>query len=90
MDEEKPSGSSLRTPTQAHKRNSNTLFAQHQNSLNKSLNNSTIKNDLSETPKRLRLDDLANTSVLNISASDPVPGSPWEWRKMKAEVNLKL
>nr|XP_012232777.1 PREDICTED: LOW QUALITY PROTEIN: mitotic spindle assembly checkpoint protein MAD1 [Linepithema humile] len=37
------------------------------------------------TPKRLRLDD-SETSIINKTQSDSVPGSPWEWRRLKGEV----
>ncbi|XP_076249676.1 mitotic arrest-deficient 1 isoform X2 [Calliopsis andreniformis] len=37
------------------------------------------------SPKRPRLDDSCN-STLNKSETDAVPGSPWEWRRMKGEV----
>lgn len=37
------------------------------------------------SPKRPRLDDSSN-STLNKSETDTVPGSPWEWRRLKGEV----
>lgn len=37
------------------------------------------------SPKRPRLDDSSN-STLNKSETDIVPGSPWEWRRLKGEV----
>lgn len=37
------------------------------------------------SPKRQKLDD-SNTSIVNKTQSDSVPGSPWEWRRMKGEV----
>ena len=37
------------------------------------------------SPKRPRLDDSSN-STLNKSETDVVPGSPWEWRRLKGEV----
>ena len=37
------------------------------------------------SPKRPRLDDSSN-STLNKSEADIVPGSPWEWRRLKGEV----
>ncbi|XP_011695056.1 PREDICTED: mitotic spindle assembly checkpoint protein MAD1 [Wasmannia auropunctata] len=37
------------------------------------------------SPKRPRIDD-SDTSVNNKTQSDSVPGSPWEWRRMKGEV----
>ncbi|KOC68502.1 Mitotic spindle assembly checkpoint protein MAD1 [Habropoda laboriosa] len=37
------------------------------------------------SPKRPRLDESSN-STLNRSETDNVPGSPWEWRRLKGEV----
>jgi len=37
------------------------------------------------SPKRPRLDE-SDTSINNKTQSDSVPGSPWEWRRMKGEV----
>ncbi|XP_011883237.1 PREDICTED: mitotic spindle assembly checkpoint protein MAD1 [Vollenhovia emeryi] len=37
------------------------------------------------SPKQLRLDE-SDSSVNNQTQSDSVPGSPWEWRRMKGEV----
>ncbi|XP_076644642.1 mitotic arrest-deficient 1 isoform X1 [Halictus rubicundus] len=37
------------------------------------------------TPKRPRLDDSAN-ATLNKSETEPAPGSPWEWRRLRGEV----
>ncbi|CAK9811320.1 Mitotic spindle assembly checkpoint protein MAD1 [Anthophora plagiata] len=37
------------------------------------------------SPKRPRLDESGN-STLNRSETDNVPGSPWEWRRLKGEV----
>ncbi|CAL1689070.1 unnamed protein product [Lasius platythorax] len=37
------------------------------------------------SPKRQRLDE-SDTSTINKTQSDSVPGSPWEWRRMKGEV----
>ncbi|KYM89664.1 Mitotic spindle assembly checkpoint protein MAD1 [Atta colombica] len=37
------------------------------------------------SPKRLRLDE-SDTSINNKTKSDSIPGSPWEWRRMKGEV----
>jgi len=39
------------------------------------------------SPKRLRLDE-SDTSISNKTQSDSVPGSPWEWRRMKGEVRV--
>lgn len=38
------------------------------------------------SPKRQKLDE-SDTSVINKTQSDSVPGSPWEWRRMKGEVS---
>lgn len=40
-----------------------------------------------ETPKRQKLEDSSN-KTLNISDTEFVPPSPWEWRKVKGEVSL--
>lgn len=37
------------------------------------------------SPKRPRIDE-SDTSINNKTQSDSVPGSPWEWRRMKGEV----
>uniref|UniRef100_A0A6V7IDT1 Mitotic spindle assembly checkpoint protein MAD1 n=1 Tax=Bracon brevicornis TaxID=1563983 RepID=A0A6V7IDT1_9HYME len=37
-------------------------------------------------PKRKRLDSAQSTSLLNLSGGDSVPGTPWEWRRLKSEV----
>jgi len=37
------------------------------------------------SPKRPRIDE-SDTSLNNKTQSDSVPGSPWEWRRMKGEV----
>jgi len=37
------------------------------------------------SPKRRKLDE-SDTSVLNKTQSSSVPGSPWEWRRLKGEV----
>ncbi|XP_012531863.1 mitotic spindle assembly checkpoint protein MAD1 [Monomorium pharaonis] len=37
------------------------------------------------SPKRPRVDD-SDTSINNKTQSDSIPGSPWEWRRMKGEV----
>lgn len=37
------------------------------------------------SPKRQKLDE-SDTSTINKTQSDSVPGSPWEWRRMKGEV----
>ncbi|XP_032666552.1 mitotic spindle assembly checkpoint protein MAD1 isoform X2 [Odontomachus brunneus] len=37
------------------------------------------------SPKRSKLEE-SDTSVANKSQSDSVPGSPWEWRRLKGEV----
>lgn len=39
------------------------------------------------TPKRRKLNE-SDTSVADKSLSDSVPGSPWEWRRLKGEVTL--
>jgi len=39
------------------------------------------------SPKRLRLDE-SDTSINNKTKSDSIPGSPWEWRRMKGEVRI--
>ncbi|KAG7187922.1 hypothetical protein KM043_013886 [Ampulex compressa] len=41
------------------------------------------RNVCSVSPKRLRLDQ---SSSSNSSRNDGVPGSPWEWRRMKGEI----
>lgn len=41
--------------------------------------------DSAISPKRLKLDD-SETSAINKTQSDFVPGSPWEWRRLKGEV----
>lgn len=38
------------------------------------------------SPKRQKLDE-SDTSIINQTQSDSAPGSPWEWRRMKGEVN---
>lgn len=38
------------------------------------------------SPKRQKLDE-SDSSIINKTQSDSVPGSPWEWRRMKGEVN---
>ncbi|XP_003703551.1 mitotic arrest-deficient 1 [Megachile rotundata] len=37
------------------------------------------------SPKRRRLDD-SDSSISNKSQTETVPGSPWEWRRLKGEV----
>lgn len=37
------------------------------------------------SPKRPRLSD-SNNSNLNRSETENIPGSPWEWRRLKGEV----
>lgn len=37
------------------------------------------------SPKRQKLDE-SDTSTINKTQSDSVPGSPWEWRRMKGEI----
>ncbi|EFN76971.1 Mitotic spindle assembly checkpoint protein MAD1 [Harpegnathos saltator] len=37
------------------------------------------------SPKRAKLED-SDTSVANKSLSDSMPGSPWEWRRLKGEI----
>lgn len=37
------------------------------------------------SPKRLKLDN-TETPTINKIQSDSVPGSPWEWRRLKGEV----
>ena len=37
------------------------------------------------SPKRPRLDDSSNSTLIK-SETDVVPGSPWEWRRLKGEV----
>lgn len=37
------------------------------------------------SPKRQKLDE-SDMSVIDKSQSDSVPGSPWEWRRLKGEV----
>lgn len=37
------------------------------------------------SPKRPRIDE-SDTSINNKTQADSVPGSPWEWRRMKGEV----
>lgn len=39
------------------------------------------------SPKRQKLDE-SDTSTINKTQSDSVPGSPWEWRRMKGEVKM--
>jgi len=41
--------------------------------------------DSFNSPKRPRIDE-SDTSINNKTQSDSVPGSPWEWRRMKGEV----
>lgn len=41
------------------------------------------------SPKRPKLEE-PDTSVANKSQSDSVPGSPWEWRRLKGEVILEI
>jgi len=48
-------------------------------------NESSDDSVTSPTPKRLRTDE-SDTSKNNKTQSDSVPGSPWEWRRMKGEV----
>lgn len=37
------------------------------------------------SPKRPRIDE-SDTSMSSKTQSDSVPGSPWEWRRLKGEV----
>lgn len=41
--------------------------------------------DSISSPKRPRIDE-SDTSISSKAQSDSVPGSPWEWRRMKGEV----
>jgi len=41
--------------------------------------------DSAVSPKRQKLDE-SNTSILDKAQSSSVPGSPWEWRRLKGEV----
>lgn len=41
------------------------------------------------SPKRPKIEEL-DVSVTNKSQSDFVPGSPWEWRRLKGEVTSKI
>lgn len=43
--------------------------------------------DSVSTPKRPRIDE-SDTSINNKTQSDSVPGSPWEWRRLKGEVRI--
>jgi len=38
------------------------------------------------SPKRQKLDE-SDTSIIDKTQSDSAPSSPWEWRRMKGEVN---
>lgn len=39
------------------------------------------------SPKRPRMDE-SDTSINSKTQSESVPGSPWEWRRMKGEVKI--
>lgn len=41
--------------------------------------------DSVSSPKRPRIDE-SDTSINNKTQSESIPGSPWEWRRMKGEV----
>ncbi|XP_015187247.1 PREDICTED: mitotic spindle assembly checkpoint protein MAD1 [Polistes dominula] len=75
----------LRSGSEGYRRNSGVSVRLSATACNPSIFNSTDVCSIS--PKRPRLDDTsASNSILNKSESDPVPGSPWEWRRLKGEV----
>ncbi|XP_058810702.1 mitotic spindle assembly checkpoint protein MAD1 [Phymastichus coffea] len=82
MDNEKPSTSkiikNLRSGTEALRRSSNTSFPLKRDSISSTNNDDNNQ----ETPKKQKMDESSN-GLLNTSE---IPGSPWEWRRMKGEV----
>lgn len=43
--------------------------------------------DDSTPPKRRKPSETRESSFLNTTDSEPAPSSPWEWRRLKGEVN---
>lgn len=92
MDDQNPTRISqmireMRSGTDAlpRSRSSSNSFSFRRDSVQRLSTANEVGESLSETPKRQKLDDSAN-GVLNKTDSE-IPGSPWEWRKMKGEVS---
>lgn len=79
----------LRSETEAYRRSSSSSnsFPLRRDSQLHRASTSKQEESLHETPKRPKLDDTAVNGSLNKSDAESVPGSPWEWRKMKGEVS---
>ncbi|KAK2582197.1 hypothetical protein KPH14_004550 [Odynerus spinipes] len=75
----------LRSGSEGYRRNSGLSVRLSGTTYTPSMFNNSDACNIS--PKRPRLDDsTTSNSTLNKSESDPVPGSPWEWRRLKGEV----
>lgn len=75
----------LRSGSEAYRRNSGVSVRLSGTSYNPPMFNNSDACGVS--PKRQKLDDTAaSNSISNKSENDPVPGSSWEWRRLKGEV----
>ncbi|XP_076226270.1 mitotic arrest-deficient 1 [Nomia melanderi] len=72
----------LRSGSEAYRKSSSSLSLRLSGTAFPSL---TEHEGCTISPKRPRLDDSIN-STLNRSETETVPGSPWEWRRLKGEV----
>lgn len=90
MDDQNPTRISkmireMRSGTDRLQRSSSNSFSLRTEAVQRLSTANQVGESLSETPKRQKLDDSAN-SFSNKTDSE-IPGSPWEWRKMKGEVS---
>nr|XP_050858169.1 mitotic spindle assembly checkpoint protein MAD1-like isoform X2 [Vespula vulgaris]XP_050858170.1 mitotic spindle assembly checkpoint protein MAD1-like isoform X2 [Vespula vulgaris] len=75
----------LRSGSEAYRRNSGVSVRLSGTAYNPPMFNNSDACSIS--PKRQKLDDTAaSNSISNKSDNDPMPGSPWEWRRLKGEV----
>ncbi|XP_046824472.1 mitotic spindle assembly checkpoint protein MAD1 isoform X1 [Vespa crabro] len=76
----------LRSGSEAYRRNSGVSVRLSGTAYNPPMFNNSDACSIS--PKRQKLDDTAvvNPVIPNKSENDPVPGSSWEWRRLKGEV----
>lgn len=90
MDSEKPSTSKMvkdqRPGAETLRRSNSSSFTLRRDSSHLAYSTITHPDNSQETPKRPKMEDSINGS-LNVSE---IPGSPWEWRRMKGEVSQIL